>query len=233
VNTRITAYVGYVTRIEEVDVQISDSHVLLRHQTKGTTAVALQNTHHVVRVTLKDGSGWVLDPAGAQYGQPKAVLPSAQYKQDFAARILARRPFGTNEFRPEQFVGERHLQASPQFPTCAFALNQVLEDVADEIAEWQATYVTIEALIKTPNAVEYQRLKMLLLDHLATTTNAFVKYFNGPPGSASNEFQMRDPSQKTGRKRERALRKRARKWAAIGPEAREILQNDPTQVWAG
>lgn len=212
---------------------MSDCHVTIRHHAKGRTQVALQNTHHVVRVTLKDGTGWVLDPAGAQYGQRKAVLPSAEYKQDFVAKILARRPFGTNEFKPEQFVRERHLQASPQFLTCAFVLNQVLEDMADEIAEWQTAYTTIEALIKTTNAVEYQRLKMLLLDHLATTARATVEYINGPPGSASNEFQMRRSSQKSEMRRERALRKRARKWANMDPAAREILERDPTQVWAG
>ena len=41
------------------------------------------------------------------------------------------------------------------------------------------------------------------------------------------------PREKSQWQRERALRKRARKWASMSPEARQIFERDPTRVWAG
>jgi hypothetical protein len=172
----------------------------------------------------------VVDPAGAQHGQRKAVLDSHEYDRDYLSRVLARRPYGNHEFHPENYIGERHLDHQ-YFLTIAFVLNQILEYVADQLAEWQHEHVGVENMMKS-SVGEYQRLKPMLLTHLATTARESVIFSNGEPGSASDHINVRDRAVNVSeRQRQRFQRKRLRKWANMEPSERAEFENNPNMGW--
>jgi hypothetical protein len=117
------------------------------------------------------------------------------------------------------------------FLTIAFVLNQILEYVADQLAEWQHEHVGVENMMKS-SVGEYQRLKPMLLTHLATTARESVIFSNGEPGSASDHINVRDRAVNVSeRQRQRFQRKRLRKWANMEPSERAEFENNPNMGW--
>lgn len=221
----ISIRIVYVAKIEEVDVRIFESRVLIRYYPKGTASAASNNLHHVLCVTLKDGTAWVVDPAGAQHGQLKPVLAFADYSRDYIAKVLDRRPYGANERTPEKFVYERHARNGAANMMIAFLLDQSLEYVADELAEWQSALVSAADIVKAKTA-DYQRLKSLLVAHLAEAAREYIKFANRDPTSTAKPIVVCDttleglsPAEKA-----RAERKKARHLASMTPSERATLE---------
>jgi hypothetical protein len=224
-SNRLTFHIGYVAKTEELDVRMFDSRLLLRYHAMSTATAISQNIHHIISVTLKDGSVWAVDPAGAQHGQHKAVLPFSEYNRDFVAKVLARRPYGTNEIYPEKFIQERHSEKA--FFMVTFILNGILEYVADELAEWEFKHVPVETMMKS-NDEEYQRLKSLLLKHLTTAACDSVNFNNGKQESPGQPIFVRDTTNEKipQAEKQRIERKRARRLAKMDPNARKRLEEE-------
>ena len=216
---------GYTTNIEEVDVRVLDSRVLLhRHSTKDTTAQVTSSLHHIICVTLKDGTAWAVDPAGAQHGQKHPVLPFDEYKRDFVAKVLVRRPYGENKLHLEKFTTERHPREE-WYESIAVKLGFVLEYVVDELEEWKVKHAKIEDIIKA-NADDYKRLKATLVTHLATAAREFLKHANGDPTSTAKPVDLNASSQGLSKEeRLKKQRKEDRTKAAMDPSMRKLLED--------
>jgi len=224
----LTVSIGYTTKIEEVDLHVFEHHVRLRRHALGRPAVPdLKQLHHVILVTLKDGSGWVIDPAGAQHGQAKPVLSVFQYNAMFIQKILFRRPYGESKLYFEKFVNERHPRDALNL--VAIQLAESLEPVEDELEEWQLKHTSIEAIIKA-NASDYQRLKAMLVAHLATAAREFIKYLNRDPTSTAKPININSNSATLSEEdRLRLKRKRGRELAAMHPSVRELVESQKAQ----
>jgi hypothetical protein len=134
------------------------------HRTVGD--VARYRRHVVLCVTLVDGSTWAVDPAGAQHGQHKPVLRFSDYSRDYVAREVARQPYGTT--------------AGSTFPSGVNAL-QLGENWSyqnDALYVWIRGNGAIRDLLKAKPS-EYDRLKRLLVSHLAAAANVYVDLANG------------------------------------------------------
>lgn len=229
INLRTDILVGYTTQIEEVDVQVLDSRLLLhRHSTKDTTAPATQSIHHVICVTLKDGTTWAVDPAGAQYRQNQPVIPFDKYKQDFVAKVLARRPNGSSKDHLANFTNERHPREA-WYEAVDVKLGFIMEHVSDEFEEWLIEHVSLKDLIKA-SASDYSRLKAKLVAHLATVAREFIKLSNGDPTSTARLINLNaNPAKLSEKDKQRMARKQAREMAAMDSSVREMMESAKAQ----
>lgn len=225
----IDSPVGYTTKIEEVDLRVLGSRVLLhRHSTKDTTAPATQSVHHVICVTLKDGTTRAVDPAGPQHRQNKPVMPFDKYKQDLVAKILARRPYGSSKDHLENFTSERHPRQA-WHEAVDVKLGFIMEHVTDEFEEWLAEHINSEDLIKA-SASDYSRLKAELVAHLATIAREFLKLSNGDPTSTTRLIDLNaNPAKLSEKDRQRMARKQTREMASMDPSVREMIESERAQ----
>lgn len=165
--------------VEEVDVRVFDSKIKVLRHTSGLATTTLQRVHHVLRVKLKNGAVWVIDPAGAQYGQLKPAIPYDEYHRDYVAAILDCRPYGFCKYWNGDYTASRH---SKDFANHIFSLmlNQISEHVADELAEWQFHNCSLATIVKAADG-EFHRLKAMLLDHATVAAREMVKWVNEDP----------------------------------------------------
>lgn len=217
--------VGYTKKIEEVDVRVLGSRVLLhRHSTKDTTAPATQSVHHVICVTLKDGTTWAVDPAGPQHRQNKPVMPFDKYRQDLVAKILARRPYSSSKDHLENFTSERHPRQA-WYEAVDVKLGFIIIHVTDKFEEWLAEHISFEDLIKA-SASDYPLLKAQLVAHLATTAREYIKLSNGDQTSTTTLINPNANAARLSEKyRQRMGRKQTRKMPNMDPSVREMMES--------
>lgn len=220
---------GYTTKIEEIDVRVLGSHVLLhRRSTKDTTAPVTSSLHHIIYVTLKDGSTWAVDPAGDQHGQNQPVLPFDKYKQDFVAKVLGRRPYGSSKLHLGNFTSERHPRQE-WYETVDVKLGFIMNHITDELEEWQIKYASLKDVIKA-NAIDYSHHKAVLVAHLASVAREFIKLSDGDPTSTTKLIDLNNRSANLSEEdKQRMDRKRARDMAAMDPSVREMLEREKAQ----
>lgn len=221
--------VGCTTKIEEVDVRVLDSRKLLhRHSTKDTTAPVTSSLHHIICVTLKDGSTWAVDPAGAQHLQNQPVLPFDKYKQDFVAKVLGRRPYGSSKLHLGNFTSERHPRQE-WYEAVDVKLGFIMNHITDELEEWLLKHAGIKDIIKA-SASDYSRQKAVLVAHLVTTGREFIKLCNGDRTSTTKLIDLNDRSVTLSEEdKQRMDRKRARNMAAMDPSVRELMEREKAQ----
>ncbi|GAB7329050.1 hypothetical protein MBLNU13_g00892t1 [Cladosporium sp. NU13] len=225
----VKAFAGYTTKIEEVDVRVLDSRVLIhRHSTKDTTAPETQSIHHIICVTLKDGTTWAADAAGAQHRQNQPVLPFDKYKQDFVANVLARRPYGSSKHHLGNFTSERRPREA-WYEAVDIKLGFIMEHVSDEFEEWLSEHISLKDLIKA-SASDYSRQKAMLVAHLATTAREFISLSNGDPTSTARLINLNaNPAKLSEKDRQRMARKQAREMADMDPSVREMMESAKAQ----
>lgn len=149
-----------------------------RHRSEHTAGTPLlENRHVVLCVTLKDGSAWAVDLAGAQHGQHTPVLRFPDYSRDYIASVAARCPHGTT--------------TKYSLPHSNFQVRTVLADNRDyqgnELDEWVMANVAVKNLLKAKPA-EYEKLKNSLSTHLATAASEYIKLTYGDPTSKLRFF---------------------------------------------
>lgn len=220
---------GYTTKIEEVDVRVLDSCVLLRrHSTKDKTVPITQNIHHIICVTLKDGITWAVDPAGAQHRNHQPVLPFHKYKHDSIAKVLAHRPYGSSKLELGNFTSERHPYQE-WYEAIDVKLGFVMDHVTDELEEWQHKHGSIGDLVKA-KADEYLRNKAMLVAHVVTAARESIKFCNGDPTSTAKVIDLNARSGNLSEEdKQRMQRKRDREMAAMDPSVREMLKSQVAQ----
>ena len=220
---------GYTTKIEELDVCVLDSHVLVRrHSTKDTTVPITQSIHHLICVTLKDGTTWAVDPAGAQHYKHQPVLPFDTYKYDSTAKILAHRPYGSSKLELGNFTSERHPHQE-WYEAIDVKLGFIMDHVTDELEEWQHEHGSISDLIKA-KASEYSRDKAKLIAHLVTTAREYIKLCNGDPTSTAKVIDLNARSGNLSEEdKQRMKRKRDREMALMDPSVRGMMESQKAQ----
>ena len=101
--------------------------------------------HEVIQVTLKNGEKYVLDLAGAQYGQFTTVIPWETYLQSHVKDVIHCREFGSTRERitsPIYCNGSTHIQLKKNF-------NKLLSTSMDaKIKEWHDSNITLPAMLK-------------------------------------------------------------------------------------
>ena len=103
--------------------------------------------HVVLCVVLADGITYVVDPAGAQHGQHKPVLPMPDYHRQYAADFPSCSvPHGTAASTTKACI-----QYSPH-------LMDVENYQIDELHEWASKNVALKHLLKV-KPTEYEQLK--------------------------------------------------------------------------
>jgi len=122
--------------------------------------------HVLLCATLADGSTWALDPAGAQHGQYKPVLPFSDYVREYVVSEVARNPHGTAA-NLTHYYGPNTLQ-----------LCENWSYQNDELHAWIYQNGTVENLLKAEPS-EYDRLKKLLVSNLAVAAHDYVNIANG------------------------------------------------------
>lgn len=174
-------------------------------------------------MTLKDGSGWIIDPAGAQYGQDRPVVPAPRYNPMFVDKILSCRDYGKSKLYSERFINERH--PGDFLNLVAIQLSSNLDHVVDELYEWQLQHGSIEDIIKADSG-GYQSRKSMLCTHLVTTAREFIKYANGDPTSTARPINPNaNPADLSEEDRLRMQRKQARTMADMDPSIREAVES--------
>lgn len=193
-----------------------------RHFARDPQSRVVDATHSVLRVTLKDGSAWVQDLAGAQHGQQKPVMPFADSDRAYIASILSSREFGTSA-RSVQSVLKRHPGDLPL--EMRWSENQDYQ--IDELAEWEYHNVAVKELLKAKTD-DHQRSKQELIDHLATAAREYVKYALRDPTSTARPLDVLVMNGNTENLSEedkgRVERKKARKMARMDAGARELYE---------
>lgn len=123
--------------------------------------------HVVLCVVLADGITYVVDPAGAQHGQHKPVLPMPDYHRQYAADFPSCSvPHGTAASTTKACI-----QYSPH-------LMDVENYQIDELHEWASKNVALKHLLKV-KPTEYEQLKKSLVAHLAAAARDHVNLTNG------------------------------------------------------
>lgn len=203
-----------------------ESCVLLhRHSTKDTTAPVTSSLHHIICVTLKDGTTWAVDPAGAQHRQNQPVLPFDKYKEDFVAEVLGRRPYGSSKLDLGNFTSERHPHQE-WYEAVDVKLGFIMDHITDELEEWQLKHASLKDIIKA-SASDYSRHKAMLVTHLVTTAREFIKLCNGDPTSTTKLIDLNDRSANLSKEdKQRMDRKRARDMAAMDPSVRKMMERE-------
>lgn len=217
---------GYVKTVEELDVRMFDSRILVvRHESPDTRDGTISNHHHVVRITLKDDTVWAMDLAGAQHGQHKAILPFADYSRDYIAKTTARRRWGTNEKHPERSITERR-PVDGKFVSIPIIEN--LEHQIVELWEWEFHNVKVSELLKVKTLAEYQRLRESLIDRVVTAAQDYTKLAHGDPTSKAKPvyFDNINDSAKNLSEEEKARLERwkARRMAGMDPDMRRLIE---------
>lgn len=216
---------GYTAKVEEVDVRMLRSRILtFRHRANDPSTPIFDTVHHILRVTLKDGSVWAVDVAGAQYGQHSPVVPFAQYARDSIAKILATRPFGTSFRNIHDPVSTRN-PGNPGNILLMLQLSQTLEHHIDELAEWEHHHVAIPGLLKAKREA-YQSLKTALVAHLATQARESLKHIQGDPSSTYRPIEVKNfgTENMSDEDKARMKRKRARKVAGMDADTRRLWE---------
>ncbi|KAM0724008.1 hypothetical protein Q7P37_000999 [Cladosporium fusiforme] len=210
-------------KIEEVDVRVLRKHVLLSQYALPTfDRMPVDSKHHLLRVTLRDGSTWAVDLAGPQHGQNNPVMSFKEYKSMYVADVLAVRPYGTsvqNVHYHHQTVNLRD-PAGEEFHEC---LRDSMEYQVDELEEWLFHNVTIDAILDS-DAVEFGILKFLLVACVTKAAREYGKHLRRDPTSAAMPIWILDPlhlTRWTEWQKGRAARKKARIRAEMPAEERE------------
>lgn len=205
------------------------SRILLhRHSSYDKSIPAFQSIHHVICVTLKDGTAWIIDPAGSQHGQTKAFLPFAEYQRDYVAAILARHPYGERKLYLEKFSVERH---PADFYNLSYSckMGENLGHVVDELEEWELKHGSIKSVIEA-NSGDYARLKNKLVDHLASAAREFTKFCHGDPTSTAKPIDLNaNPATLPEEDKQKWKRKMERHMAAMDPSQLEMVKSEQAQ----
>lgn len=214
---------GHVASVEQVDVDVFESHVsIVRFGTSDAKTGSYYTGNSVLRITLKDGSVWVLDVAGAQFGQRKSVMPFADYSRHYIAEIAEVHPFGKVESHIAIF--DRHRQNA--------SLITQLDDnwtyQIDELAEWEYHNITVHDLLKAKTS-DFQRLKQELIDYIATAAREYSKLALHDPTSTAKPIDVNDigygnASNMSEEDKGRMERKMARKLAEMEPAKRAMFE---------
>ena len=216
---------GYIARVEEVDVRMLSKRILTyRHHANDPSTPNSDAVHHILRVTLKDGSIWVVDVAGAQHGQHNPVVPFADYERDYIAKILATRAFGTSSRNIHDPVNTRN-PGNPGNIMLMLELSQTLEHQIDELTEWEHNHVAVPKLLKTKREA-YQSLKTELVAHLAKHARESLKSVQGDPSSTYRPIVVKNSGTEDMSHEDKARmeRKRARKMAGMNANTRRLWE---------
>lgn len=210
---------GYATKVEEVDLRVFTSRLLVaRHFAHNKHAGALGPKHSVVRVTLRDNSVWVFDPSGAQHGQFKPVMLFDDYDRGYIAKILDSRLLGKQR-RP--FT---HRRSSGTI--LVYSLwDQIQIYQSDELAEWEHHNIAVQDLIKAKTD-DFLKLKQALIEHVATAAREYVKRIVGDPTSKARPIHIRTTGTENMSEDDKARmeRKMVRKVATMDPTTRALWE---------
>jgi hypothetical protein len=84
---------GYTAKIEEIDVRVLESRVLLhRHSTKDTTAQVTSSLHHIICVTLKDVTLGLSILLGLSIFRISLYFPSSRTRKTSPSKMMALSP---------------------------------------------------------------------------------------------------------------------------------------------
>lgn len=156
------------------------------------------------------------------------MIPFDKYKQDFVAKILARRPYGSSKDHLGNFTSERHPREA-WYEAVDVKLGFIMEHVSDEFEEWLIEHVSLKDLIRA-SASDYSRLKAKLVAHLATAAREFIKLSNGDPTSTARLVNLKpNPAKLSEKDRQRMARKQVKEMAAMDPSVREMMESAKAQ----
>lgn len=151
--------------------------------------------HEATMVSLDDGRTYVIDLSGAQYGQYKAVMPLAKYKQEMVTVHLETWPFGRREkFLKEVRDGNHRKALGKNFDMrVAHCQNQVVPALNAAVKEWEAkSNKSVAAMLKGKQAV-FEAEKDDLVKAVGADMRSFVEFFEQTNGqSGASRFVTED-----------------------------------------
>ena len=110
--------------------------------------------HEVFQITLKNSEKYVLDIAGAQYGQFTPVMPWDVYAQSHVKDVVRSLDFGSTRERMTSSIycnGSTDIQLIETF-------NKLLsESMNARIKEWQDTNIKLPAMLKLSEQAHLQK----------------------------------------------------------------------------
>ncbi|KAM0724006.1 hypothetical protein Q7P37_000997 [Cladosporium fusiforme] len=195
----LKAFKGCAAKFEKLDIRVSQKHLFVSRSHKTSTTPEFHSLHHIVRATLKDGSVWAIDIAGAQHRQNMAVLPFTEYENNYIEEVLACRPFVARTETGMEPLLERNRSASgpgygPEYQISIQAardIYQVLDNLnyqENELENWVLHNSTVETLLATTNAAVYRKQRDALLSTLATAARECAKLAMADPSSKAKVF---------------------------------------------
>ncbi|KAK3673968.1 hypothetical protein LTR78_006170 [Recurvomyces mirabilis] len=95
--------------------------------------------HQIVIPKLKNGERYVLDAAGAQYGQYRAVMPYESYDQSFVKENIATLKFGSLLAKLRAAIALATARDAANDVRLAFVEFMMGEAVARIVKEWEAS----------------------------------------------------------------------------------------------
>jgi hypothetical protein len=195
-----------------------------RHHANDPSTPNSDAVHHILRITLKDGSIWAVDIAGVQHGQHNPVVLFANYERDYIAKILATRAFGTSSRNIHDPVNTRN-PGNPGSIMLMLELSQTLEHQIDELTEWEYQHVAVPKLLKAKREA-YQSLKAGLVAYLARQARESLKSVQGDPSSTYRPIEVKNfgTENMSDEDKARMERKRARKMAGMDADTRRLRE---------
>ncbi|KAM0724007.1 hypothetical protein Q7P37_000998 [Cladosporium fusiforme] len=220
---------GYVEKAEEVDVQMIEERAFMRRYLWNSPFEPMSDfcDHSVIRVTLKDGSRWAVDLAGAQYRQNNPVMLFSDYKTQYVDKVFTPRPFGANAIHPERPICKRRPGTGVEDMLYACVMAENLSYQIDELEEWVFHHGPVSALLNDSSVAGFQKQKDVLVAHLATAARDYVKLARQDPTSTARPIFVSDQStvDLSEEQKGRLDRKRGRKVANMSPDVREHYES--------
>jgi hypothetical protein len=165
-------------------LKVVQAHHVLGSDGKPTETLAIHRDgnletmeHEVLQVTLKDGTDYVLDLAGAQFGQYRPVLLASSYRVNWTRSYNPEAPFGDHLTQRLTRLGTMQGQEiGLEDDQRIFYVHDMLRTEMDRIIHHheQSSQTTLSKLIRQ-DAQYFQTSKSDLIQDLHTKLSAFVE----------------------------------------------------------
>ena len=140
--------------------------------------------HAAIGISFLDGDQYVVDPAGAQCGQYQAIVPFADYRQEYFEYLPNFRKFGRSaEMQKNILNGSIRDQLGPRFDfRVSFVQREVSKTMTFTVNGWEESHEKPLANVLNQKQAEFQKDRDDILDVVTKHMRLTVQWWEMPEG---------------------------------------------------